>query len=379
MSFQNATTIAVLGGGQLGRMLIQSAIDFDINIHCLDPAPEAPCKFIAHKFTVGSLQNFDTVIAFAENADVVTIEIENVNIDALEALEKSGKKVFPQPSVLRKIQDKRIQKQFFKDNGLPTADFVLTENLTGLKQYAHFLPAVHKIGKGGYDGRGVQVLKTEAELEKGFDAPSVLEKLVDFEKELAVIVARNEDGQIHTFPVVEMVFHPTANLVEYLFSPASISNKIAENAQNIAKKTAEAFGIVGLLAVEMFLTKSGEILINEVAPRPHNSGHQTIKGNDVSQYEQHLRAILNFPLGVTTSRGLSAMVNLLGEDGYEGNAVYQGMNEVLNIEGVHPFLYGKKTTKPFRKMGHVTIVDNDLDSLKDKVEFVKKTLKVVSE
>jgi 5-(carboxyamino)imidazole ribonucleotide synthase len=378
MSFKNATTIAVLGGGQLGRMLIQSAIDFDTTINCLDPAPEAPCKYISHKFTVGSLQDYDTVIAFAEDADVVTIEIENVNIEALEALEKAGKKVFPQPHVLRKIQDKRIQKQFFEDHNLPTAAFILTENLAELASHVSFLPAVHKIGKGGYDGRGVQVLKNETDLEKGFDAPSVLEKLVDFEKELSVIVARNESGQIQTFPVVEMVFHPTANLVEYLFSPASITGEIAEKAQTIARKTAEAFGIVGLLAVEMFLTKSGEILINEVAPRPHNSGHQTIKGNDVSQYEQHLRAILNLPLGATTSRGLSAMVNLLGEENYEGNAVYQGMDEVLNVEGIHPFLYGKKTTKPFRKMGHVTIVDDDLNSLKEKVVFVKKTLKVIS-
>lgn len=378
MSFQNATTIAVLGGGQLGRMLIQSAIDFDITINCLDPDPEAPCKYIAHNFTVGSLQDYDTVIAFAADADIVTIEIESVNIEALEALEKAGKKVFPQPHVLRQIQDKRVQKQFFKDNNLPTAEFVLTENLIDLAAYESFLPAVHKIGKGGYDGRGVQVLKAKSDFEKGFDAPSVLEKLVDFDKELAVIVARNEAGEVSTFPVVEMVFHPTANLVEYLFSPASITEDIAAKAQKIAKQTAEAFGIVGLLAVEMFLTNSGEILINEVAPRPHNSGHQTIKGNDVSQYEQHLRAILNLPLGATTSRGLSAMVNLLGEEDHTGNAVYEGMEGVLKIEGVHPFLYGKKITKPFRKMGHVTIVDQDLTSLKQKVDFVKKTLKVIS-
>lgn len=379
MSFQNATTIAVLGGGQLGRMLIQAAIDFDFTIHCLDPAADAPCKDIAHQFTVGSLQEFDTIVAFAAHADVVTIEIEDVNIEALEALERAGKKVYPQPSVLRKIQDKRIQKQFFKDHNLPTAEFILTENLADLAESAAFLPAVHKIGKGGYDGRGVQVLRHTTDLKNGFDAPSVLEKLVDFEKELAVIVARNENGDVQTFPVVEMVFHPTANLVEYLFSPASISDETTAKAQAIAKNTAEAFGIIGLLAVEMFLTKSGEILINEVAPRPHNSGHQTIRGNDVSQYEQHLRAILNLPLGATTSRGISAMVNLLGEDGFSGDAKYEGMNKILQIEGVHPFLYGKKSTKPFRKMGHVTILDNTLNSLQEKIELVKKTLKVISE
>lgn len=378
MNFRQGTTIAVLGGGQLGRMLVQAAIDFDLTINCLDPDAHAPCKDIAHIFTVGSLNDFNTVMAFAEDAAIVTIEIENVNLEALEALEKLGKKVFPQPSVLRKIKDKRVQKQFFVDNHLPTAEFILTENLSDLEKNADFLPAVHKIGEGGYDGKGVQVIRSKKDIEKGFDAPSVLEKLVDFEKELAVVVARNESGELKTFPVVEMVFHPIANLVEYLFSPASITAEIAEKAQQIAKETAEAFGVVGLLAVEMFLTKSGEILINEVAPRPHNSGHQTIKGNDVSQYEQHLRAILNLPLGATTSRGLSAMVNLLGEENHEGNALYQGMETVLKVEGVHPFLYGKKITKPFRKMGHVTIVDEKLDSLKEKVEFVKQTLKVIS-
>lgn len=376
MAFKQATKVAVLGGGQLGRMLIQAAFDLDIHISCLDPDENAPCKGIAHQFTIGSLNDFDKIIEFTADADVVTIEIESVNLDALEALEKQGKKVFPQPHVLRKIQDKRIQKQFFRDNNLPTADFILTENLKELADNEHFLPAVHKIGKGGYDGRGVQVVKTKEDISKGFDAPSVLEKLVDFEKEIAVIVARSENGEISAFPVVEMVFHPTANLVEYLFSPAEISDETAKKATEIALKTAETFGIVGLLAVELFLTKTGDILINEVAPRPHNSGHQTIKGNVVSQYEQHLRAILNLPLGNTNARGLSAMVNLLGEEGYTGDAIYEGMEDILKTAGVHPFLYGKKTTKPFRKMGHVTLVDNDLEALKHKVAFVKKTLKV---
>lgn len=378
MAFDTNTTIAVLGGGQLGRMLIQAAIDFDVKINSLDPDPEAPCKHIAHRFQIGSLNDYETVMQFAEKADVVTIEIENVNIEALFSLEKQGKKVFPQPTVLQIIQDKRLQKQFFKDNNLPTADFILTENRVEVADNQSFLPAVHKIGKGGYDGRGVQVLRSIDAIDKAFDAPSVLEKLVDFEKELAVIVARNENGEIKTFPVVEMVFHPTANLVEYLFSPAQISDEIAEKAQEIAYKTAQAFGIVGLLAVELFLTKNGEILINEVAPRPHNSGHQTIKGNDVSQYEQHLRAILNLPLGDTSEHSFSAMVNLLGEEGYEGNVNYEGMDEILAVAGVHPFLYGKAITKPFRKMGHVTIVEQNFEKLKQKITFVKKTLKVVS-
>jgi 5-(carboxyamino)imidazole ribonucleotide synthase len=378
MAFDTNTTIAVLGGGQLGRMLIQAAIDFDVKINSLDPDPEAPCKYIAHRFQVGSLNDYETVMQFAEKADVVTIEIENVNIEALFSLEKQGKKVFPQPAVLQIIQDKRLQKQFFKDNNLPTADFILTENRVEVADNQSFLPAIHKIGKGGYDGRGVQVLRSIDAIDKAFDGPSVLEKLVDFEKELAVIVARSENGEIKTFPVVEMVFHPTANLVEYLFSPAQISDEIAEKAQEIAYKTAQAFGIVGLLAVELFLTKNGEILINEVAPRPHNSGHQTIKGNDVSQYEQHLRAILNLPLGDTSEHSFSAMVNLLGEEGHEGNVNYEGMDEVLAVAGVHPFLYGKAITKPFRKMGHVTIVEQNFEKLKQKITFVKKTLKVIS-
>lgn len=378
VQFDNAKKLGILGGGQLGRMIIQSAIDFDFTIKSLDPDPDAPCKHIAHEFVNGSLNDYDTVMNFGQDCDIITIEIENVNLEALEAFEKQGKMVYPQPSVLRLIKDKRIQKQFYKDNNLPTADFILTENQADLKNHLDFLPAVHKLGTGGYDGKGVQVLRTEADLAKAFDQPSVLEKMIDFEKELAVIVARNPSGEIKTFPVVEMVFHPEANLVEYLFAPAEISPEIEAQAEQVAIKTAEAFGVVGLLAVEMFLTKDGQILINEVAPRPHNSGHQSIKANDVSQYEQHLRAIFDLPLGSTKAHSKAAMVNLLGEDGHSGEAVYEGMNEVLAVEGVHPFLYGKKITKPFRKMGHITIIDQNFDKLKEKVIFVKEKLKVIS-
>ncbi len=378
MQFDNTKKLGILGGGQLGRMLIQAAIDFDVTIKTLDPDADAPCKYISHEFTNGSLNDYETVMAFGQDCDVITIEIENVNIEALEALEKQGKAVFPQPAILRLIQDKRVQKQFYKDHNLPTADFILTDNQADTAKYEDFLPAVHKLGKGGYDGKGVQVLRTKADFSKAFDQPSVLEKMIDFEKELAVIVARNESGEIKTFPVVEMVFHPEANLVEYLFAPAEISKEIEQKAEVIAIKTAEAFGIVGLLAVEMFLTKEGEILINEVAPRPHNSGHQSIRANDVSQYEQHLRAILNLPLGSTHAHSKAAMVNLLGEDGYSGKAIYEGMDEVLAVEGIHPFLYGKKLTKPFRKMGHVTIIDQNFEKLKEKVIFVKEKLKVIA-
>lgn len=373
-----SSRIGILGGGQLGLMLLQAAIDWNLDIHVLDPDAEAPCRKIAPKFTQGSLQDFDTVYNFGKNLDVITIEIEKVNVEALEKLESEGKRIYPQPAVIRRIQDKRIQKQFYVDNGLPTASFVLTDDRESLKQHIDFLPAFHKLGRDGYDGRGVQRIATEADIEKGFDQPGLLEKAVPFEKELAVIVARNPSGEIMTFPTVEMVFHPELNLVEYLFSPAEISPETDAKAQEIARKTAQAFEIAGLLAVELFLTKEGDVLINEVAPRPHNSGHHTIKANVTSQYEQHWRAILDLPLGNTAAYGPSAMVNLLGEAGFEGPAVYEGMEKLLGTSQVFPFLYWKAITKPFRKMGHITIMDENIDALKEKVNFVKKNIKVIS-
>jgi len=373
-----SSRIGILGGGQLGLMLLQAAIDWNLDIHILDPDAEAPCRKIAPKFTQGSLQDYDTVYNFGKNLDVITIEIEKVNVEALEALEKEGKRVYPQPSVIRLIQDKRVQKQFYLDNNLPTADFVLTENRDDVAKNIGFLPAFHKLGKDGYDGRGVQRISSKADIEKAFDQPGLLEKAVAFEKELAVIVARSPSGEIKTFPTVEMVFHPELNLVEYLFAPAEINSKIDEQAQEIARKTADAFQISGLLAVELFLTKDGEILINEVAPRPHNSGHHTIRANATSQYEQHWRAILDLPLGSTVAYGPSAMVNLLGEDTFEGPAVYEGMEKLLGTEQVFPFLYWKAITKPFRKMGHITVMDENIEALKEKVRFIKENIRVIS-
>jgi 5-(carboxyamino)imidazole ribonucleotide synthase len=370
--------VGVLGGGQLGLMLLQAAIDWNLHVKILDPDADAPCSQIAPEFVVGSLQDFDTVLAFGQDCEVITIEIEKVNIEALEALEREGKKVFPQPSVIRQIQDKRIQKQFYRDNNLPTADFILTDNQEETKQYTDFLPAFHKLGKDGYDGRGVQRISTEADFDKAFDAPSLLEKAVDFDKEIAIIVARNEQGEVATFPTVEMAFHPELNLVDFLFAPAQISEDIENEAKAIAIKTAESFGIVGLLAVEMFVTKSGQVLINEVAPRPHNSGHHTIRGNITSQFEQHWRAILGLPLGDTSAISPSAMLNLLGEDGHTGSAHYEGMEKLLAMSGVFPLLYGKKITKPFRKMGHITLIANSLEELKVKAEVVRQSVRVVS-
>lgn len=375
-TFNQHFKLGILGGGQLGRMLIQSGIDFNFNFKIIDPDEHAPCRSLAD-FTCGSLTDYETVMKFGEQCDIITIEIENVNTQALKELAKKGKKVFPQPDVIELIQDKRVQKTFYKNNGIPTANFILTENKADvLKQVK--LPMVNKLGKEGYDGRGVQLLRTAADLEKAFDKPGLLEELVDFDKEISVIVARNEKGEIKTFPSVEMVFHPEHNLVEYLFAPAQISNAIAEKADSIAKTIIEKLNMVGLLAVEMFVTKSGEVLVNEIAPRPHNSGHQTIEANVTSQYEQHLRAITGLPLGDTQLFLPSAMVNLLGEEGFSGPAFYQGLEEVMDVKGVHVHLYGKAQTKPFRKMGHVTIVDKDIDNVKQKANFVKETLKVIA-
>ncbi|GAA5040313.1 N5-carboxyaminoimidazole ribonucleotide synthase [Marivirga lumbricoides] len=374
--FDSQKRIGVLGGGQLGRMLHQSAINLNLNLQMMDPDENAPCASLIEDFTVGDLEDFDTVYAFGKECDVVTIEIEKVNTDALKKLQSEGVLVYPEPEVIALIQDKRIQKQFYKDNNIPTADFVLTESAEDLKQHEDKLPAVHKMGKGGYDGRGVQVIKSANDIEKGFNGPALLESFVPFKKELAVIVARNQAGEVESFPPVEMVFHPEHNLVEYLLSPALLAPEINEEAEKIAKELIVKLNMTGLLAVEMFLTKDNEILVNEIAPRPHNSGHQSIEGNFTSQYDQMLRAVLNLPLGDTNVKICSAMVNVLGEDGFTGEAKYEGMNEVLKIPGAHVHLYGKKITKPFRKMGHVTITDPSLASLRKKIETVKNTLKV---
>lgn len=375
-NFNQTLKLGVLGGGQLGRMLLQSAIDFNIDVAIIDPDPNAPCKNLVNKFTVGDLKDFDTVYAFGQDQDVITIEIENVNTEALKKLQQEGKKVYPQPEVIELIQDKRVQKQFYKDQGIPTAEFILTENKQEVISKASFLPAVNKLGKEGYDGRGVQMLRSQSDLEKAFDAPGLLEKLIDFDREISVIVARNTSGEVVTYPVVELVFHPELNLVEYLFAPSTISDDLKAKADEIAVDLINKLKMVGLLAVEMFVTKDGQVLVNEVAPRTHNSGHQTIEGNITSQFEQHLRAILNWRLGDTSMVMPSAMVNILGEDGYTGEAKYEGMDELLGMPGVHVHLYGKKQTKPFRKMGHVTLVDEDISVLKARAEQVKETLKV---
>jgi len=375
-SFYGDLKLGILGGGQLGRMLIQESINFNVTTHVLDPDADAPCKDLCSKFVVGSLTDYQTVYDFGKSLDLITIEIEKVNVDALEQLENEGVLVYPQSRVIRLIQDKGIQKQFFKENGIPSSPFQLIQNRSELKKGDFPLPFIQKLRKDGYDGRGVHPVKTKIELDNAFDAPSLIEDWVDFEKELAVIVSRNENGDIKTFPCVEMEFNPEANLVEFLISPSTLSPDILRNADELAIKIAQDLKIVGVLAVEFFLTKDGRLLVNEIAPRPHNSGHQSIEGNYTSQFEQHLRAIFNLPLGDTRSISNAVMINLLGEKGFEGLAVYEGLNEILKIEGVYVHLYGKKLTKPFRKMGHVTILDDDREKAISTAKSIQKIIKV---
>ncbi len=377
-AFYGDLKLGILGGGQLGRMLIQQAINYNVTVKVLDPDRDAPCRKLCDEFVVGSLGDYETVYKFGKKVDLLTIEIEKVNVDALEQLEKEGVLVYPQPRIIRLIQDKGLQKQFFKENGIPTAEFQIISSPEQLMQSRIPFPYIQKLRRDGYDGKGVYKVIDESYLEGAFKEPSLIERWVDFEKELSVIVARNADGEIKTFPMVEMEFNPQANLVEFLISPSTFPFEIHQEAERIAKIGAESLNIVGLLAVEMFLDKNGHILVNELAPRPHNSGHQTIEGNVVSQFEQHLRAIFNQPLGDTTCLNNAIMINVLGEAGYEGPAIYQGIEDVLECAGVYIHLYGKALTKPFRKMGHVTIVDADRDKAIEKARFVQKTLKVIS-
>ncbi|CAN5879674.1 5-(carboxyamino)imidazole ribonucleotide synthase [soil metagenome] len=368
--------LGILGGGQLGRMLLQSGFDFNLYTLILDPDPNAPCKDICHEFYVGSFADYEAVYAFGKRCDVVTIEIEHVNCDALAQLKEEGVKVYPDPEVVRSIQDKGWQKQFFTKHNIPTAEYLLLQSREDLAANVGFLPAFQKLRRLGYDGRGVVRLQDASQISKGFEAPSVLEKLVDYEKELAVICARNPSGEVRAFPVVELAFHPEHNLVDYLFSPATIPPAIAERAKAVALEVTEAFGHVGLLAVEMFLTRDGQVLVNEVAPRPHNSGHHTIEANYTSQFEQHLRAILDLPLGLTDSQSAAVMLNLLGEQGQDGEAVYEGLEKALRIPGVYIHLYGKKYTRGARKMGHLTVIAPTLQEARQRADEVKEVVKV---
>ena len=365
----------MLGGGQLGRMLLREAQDIDVHMSMLDPARHAPCSELANSFSQGDFADYDTVMEFGKGMDVITVEIEHVNTQALHELEQEGIAVYPQPSVLELIQDKGRQKEFYRDNGIPTADFRLIENAS---EIGDSMPIVQKLRTGGYDGRGVQVLRTAGDMEKAFDEPSVLEDLVDLEMEISVIAARNAGGDVSTFPAVEMEFNPEANLVEFLCAPARIDKATEEKARKLAAEVAEKMGIVGLLAVELFLNKDGELLVNECAPRPHNSGHHTIEGNYTSQYGQHLRAILGLPPGNTDLRCPAVMVNLLGDKDHTGPVIYEGIEKALALPGVYMHIYGKAETKPFRKMGHATVLADTLEEAISRARKVKELVRVIS-
>ncbi|GGZ63199.1 5-(carboxyamino)imidazole ribonucleotide synthase [Mesonia mobilis] len=380
--FSSDFKLGILGGGQLGKMMLYDTRKYDIQTYVLDASPEAPCKIACDVFEQGDLMDFDTVVNFGRKVDVLTFEIELVNVDALEQLESEGKKVYPSSATLRKIQDKGVQKQFYAEKGIPTADFTvytekdeLTEALVR-KEWDY--PFVWKSCTGGYDGKGVSVIRDEEDLIPLPEGACLAEKMIPFKNELAVIVARNVSGEVKTYPVVEMEFHPEANQVEYVICPARIEDHVAEKARAVAKKVSESFEHVGLLAVEMFQTEDDEILVNEVAPRPHNSGHYSIEASFTNQFEQHLRAILDLPLGETESKVGGVMVNLVGDENHEGQVHYQNIGKIMQMPGVTPHIYGKKQTRPFRKMGHVTIVNKDLGEARRIAEEVKKEIKVIS-
>lgn len=381
--FSSDFKLGILGGGQLGKMLLYNTRKFDIYTCVLEASEEAPCKIACDEFHLGNLMDYDAVYNFGKQVDVLTIEIENVNVDALETLEKEGVKVYPASKTLRTIQNKAKQKLFYVDNELPTAPFsrfaYLSEIEDAIANGGLELPFVWKAAQFGYDGNGVKVVRKLSDLENLPKGECIAEELVPFKNELAVIVARNASGETKTFPVVEMEFHPEANQVEYVICPARISDDVAKKAREVALNVSKAFNHVGLLAVEMFQTKDDQILINEVAPRPHNSGHQTIEASYTSQFEQHLRAILDLPLGRTDSKVGGVMVNLVGAEGYTGNVVYENIENIMTMDGVTPHIYGKKQTRPFRKMGHVTIVNEDLNEARRIAEEVKKSIKVISE
>ena len=366
----------ILGGGQLGRMLLQAAANYTVETFVLENDPHCPAAHLCHNFILGDITSFDDVYAFGKKVDVLTIEIENVNIEALEKLEAEGVKVIPKPSAIKIIKNKIKQKGFYQVNEIPTSDFVVTHTKESLPHHHAFLPAVHKLGEGGYDGKGVQIIRTKEDFEKGFDAPSVLEKMVAIDKELAMIVAIAQDGTATLYPPAEMVFDPVLNLLDYQISPAILPEKVSWKAEAIALKLVKAFNSPGLFAVELFVTKDQEVFVNETAPRVHNSGHHSIEANYSSQYDMLWRIMLNYPLGNPDAILPSAIVNILGAEGHSGEAVYTNLAEVLSMDNVFVHLYGKTQTKPGRKMGHVTIMHTDYQDLRYKANKIKHTLKV---
>ena len=380
--FSSDFKLGILGGGQLGKMLLFDTRKFDIQTYVLDPSDEAPCKIACDQFFKGDLMDFETVYNFGKKVDVLTFEIELVNLDALVKLEDEGLKVYPSPKTLKLIQNKGIQKDFYTQHTIPTANYKRFDNLKSLivdiLDSKTKLPFVWKCTEFGYDGNGVKVIRQISDLDNLANVECIAEEMVPFKNELAVIVCRNPSGEIRTYPVVEMEFHPEANQVEYVICPARIDDAVAEKARAIALNISKEFNHVGLLAVEMFQTEDDEIIVNEVAPRPHNSGHYSIEASYTSQFENHLRAILDLPLGNTESKVAGIMVNLVGEEGFSGNVLYENIEKILRWTGVTPHIYRKKQTRPFRKMGHVTIVNEDINEARRIAENVKNTIRVIS-
>ena len=374
--------LGIIAGGQLAKMLIQAASRWDVQVHILDSAPDGPAAPICHRFTQGQFANYDDVYAFGQTVDMITFEIEHVNVEALRKLKAEGKQIFPDPEVLATIQDKGLQKQFYAQHGLKSSPFQLLDGKAAIEKAlmsgALSFPFVQKSRTAGYDGRGVAVIGDVHDLGKVMDVPSVVETAIDIDKEIAIVAARGHNGEVQCFPAVEMEFNPQANLVEYLLCPADITPELNERAIALATQTIEKLNVVGLLAVELFLDKQGELWVNESAPRPHNSGHHTIESMVTSQYEQHLRAVLGFPLGSTQLRSAAVMINLLGAAGMTGAVRYPGLTEALNVDGASVHLYGKKTTKPFRKMGHVTCTAMTVAEALDNANKVKNLLTVTA-
>ncbi|MBL0270785.1 MAG: 5-(carboxyamino)imidazole ribonucleotide synthase [Chitinophagaceae bacterium] len=366
--------IGILGGGQLGRMLLQAAANYPVDTYVLENDPACPAAHLCHHFTLGDIRDFDTVYAFGKGLDAITIEIENVNVAALAQLEQEGVKVFPKPAVLETIKNKIKQKEYYRQHQIPTSEFIITNDLAALKEKAGFLPAVHKVGEGGYDGRGVQLLRSAEDLSKGFDAPSVLEKMVSIKKEIAQMVAVNEKGETALYPPVEMLFDPRLNLLDYQLCPANLDEKTLWKVEAIALSVARNFKSPGLFAVEMFVDTANDVLVNETAPRVHNSGHHTIEAHYSSQFDMLWRIILGYPLGNTDAILPSIMVNIIGAEGFSGDVKYQGLEDVLKIDNAFVHLYGKKQTKPGRKMGHVTILSREKQDLMFQSNKVKHTL-----
>ncbi len=371
--------VGILGGGQLGRMLLQAAANYPVETFVMESDPECPAAHLCHHFVHGDIRNYEDVFNFGKGLNAITIEIESVNEEALEALEATGVKVYPRSSALRIIKNKIRQKQFYAEQDVPSSKFVVTQSLEELAQYSDFLPAVHKIGSGGYDGRGVQVIATPDDIKKGFDAPAVLEKKISIYKEIAQIVAVDEAGHTALYPQVDMVFNPELNLLDYQISPVALENPVLWKVEAIALKVVKALKSPGIFAVELFVDKEGEVYVNETAPRVHNSGHHTIEGNFSSQFDMLWRIILQYPLGNTTTILPAAIVNIIGEEGHSGKAKYEGLSEVLGMENVFVHIYGKRETRAGRKMGHVTILSTDRQELIHQQKRIRQLLKVVNE